>query len=270
MSKPICVYDFTLSEKTANESEIKKKLREIAKKWCFQLEQGETTDYKHYQGRFSLKMKARLPQAISAFIKGAHLSPTSEENHGNMFYVMKDATRIAGPWDDEEEEIIIPIQVRKMETLYPWQNTIKEFAQTYNDRKVDCIIDTKGNKGKTSFQLYMRCHQLGRMIPFCNDYKDIMRMVMDMPISKAYFIDMPKAINKERLYQLYAGIESIKSGYAYDDRYKFKDRVFDCPRVFVFTNKQPELNLLSIDRWNLWTINDKMELERYTAYEADI
>ena len=36
---------------------------------------------------------------------------------------------------------------------------------------------------------------------------------------------------------MYAGIESVKSGYAYDDRYSFKDKYFDCPQTLSYNLK---------------------------------
>lgn len=67
---------------------------------------------------------------------------------------------------------------------------------------------------------------------------------------------MPRAINKEKLAQFFAGIETLKSGYCYDDRYKFNRRLFDRPRICVFTNVEPDLKLLSKDMWKLWTVTD--------------
>jgi len=72
--------------------------------------------------------------------------------------------------------------------------------------------------------------------------------------------DMPRAMNKDRLYQFYAAIETIKDGYAYDDRYHFTEKVFDCPNIWIFTNRMPDTTLLSTDRWKFWEISEKNEL----------
>lgn len=264
-SGPVCVYDFTLSEDVClkdqiTKEDIEKLLKSIAKKWTFQKEKGES-GYIHYQGRFSLKLKARINKVINEFIKGAHISITSTENHGNMFYVLKDDTRIDGPWSDEIEEVYIPIQVRVMKTLYPWQQKVVDLSKELDFRTIHCIVDTKGNNGKSSLCMYMTCHKLGKLLTYTNDYKDMMRMAMDLPSSKSYLIDMPRAISKDKLLQFYSGVESIKSGYLFDDRYKYKRKFIDSPQVFIFTNKYPDLSLLSIDRWQIWKINDKLELE---------
>lgn len=258
---PVCVYDFTCFADD-DEKPIIALCEKWAKKWCFQLE--ETKEGKlHWQGRFSLKVKERLNGVVKKFPK-CHLSVTSTANKGNMFYVMKEDSRVKGPFADTDEKIYVPRDIREIDELYPWQEKMIEMSKEYNARWVDVIYCPSGNKGKSTLCRWMQVYKLGRKLPFCNDFKDIMRMVMDMPTAPCYLIDMPRAVNKERLFQLYAGIEEVKSGYAYDDRYHFKEKIFDPPRVFVFTNTLPDENLLSKDRWKLWTINCEKELIKYT------
>jgi len=82
-------------------------------------------------------------------------------------------------------------------------------------------------------------------------------MVCDMPTSSSYLFDMPKSQNKDRLYGFFSGVETLKDGYAYDDRYVFKEKIFDCPNIWIFTNKLPEEDYLSKDRWRFWSIEDE-------------
>lgn len=256
----VCVFDFTLSA-TMEYTEVKTQLRKCCKKWKFQQEVGEITGYNHFQGRVSLGQKTRTPPLI---FEGIRWSVTSTENSTNDFYVIKSETRIAGPWSDTDpEDIYIPRQIREISSLFPWQNEMIKLSKPFDTRNVNVICDTDGNIGKTTIKGYMRVHGLGTPIPFCNDFKDIMRMVMDMPTATTYIMDMPRAINKEKLFQLYAGIESIKDGYAYDDRYQFKDKYFDCPNIWIFTNSLPDFTLLSKDRWIIWKVDEAKQLIRY-------
>lgn len=262
-----CVYDFTIF-KIIGEQELREILKKHCKKYCFQLEKGEKTGKEHYQGRLSLKEKARMSKVISMFdgLK-AHISITSKENRDNNFYVCKEETRVKGPFTDENE-VYIPRDVREMTELRPWQNSMKEHLEDYNCRKIDIIIDTKGNTGKTRFTRWMVIYGQAKILPFCNDFKDIMRMGYDVGPQKIYIIDMPRAISKDKLFQFYGAIEALKSGYVYDDRYIFKDRLFDPPRVVVFCNKEPDLTLLTRDMWKLWTIKD-LKLVKYIPHEED-
>lgn len=258
-----CVWDFTVP-KEIEYIELAKLLDKHCKKWCFQLESGETTEYEHYQGRFSLKLKKRLKQLKEIFGNKYHFSITSNSNRENNFYVMKDETRIDGPWDENSDILprYIPRQVREINELWPWQNKIIEMSKIWDTRHIHAIIDKQGNIGKSILVTYMGVNKMSNNIPFCNDYKDILRMVMDRPKRRCYTIDIPRAINKEKLFQMYGAIETVKSGYAYDDRYKFKEDYFDSPNIFVFTNVEPDTNLLSIDRWKFWKVENK-ELKEF-------
>lgn len=264
MSKnALCSWDFSCGTKFIEFPILKDWLKENCKKWCFQEETGEETGYIHYQGRVSLKVKSRFPDKPC---KEISWSPTSTENSDNDFYACKKATRTNGPWKDTDEEIYIPRQVREITKLHPWQQKVIDKSNVWDTRSINLIIDNTGNggeggcNGKSTLKTYMRCHKLGRVLPFCNDYKDLMRMCYDMPTSKCYLIDMPRAINKEKLFQFFAGVESIKDGYCYDDRYTFREKMFDCPNIWIFTNRFPPVGLLSKDRWKLWGIDSDLKL----------
>ena len=263
MSKnALCNWDITTPiNQFENHMDLVKLLHKHCKKWSFQKEKGDKTGYIHYQIRISLKTKQRLTGLSKIFPK-SHFSPTSNENKNNNFYVLKEDTRIDGPWTDEMDLIpnYVPRQIRNI-TLYPWQQTIVDMSKQWDTRHINIIIDNQGNIGKSILVTYMGVNKLANNIPFCNDYKDILRMVMDRPKRGVYLIDMPRAINKERLFQLFSAIETIKSGYAFDDRYNFREEYFDCPNIFVFTNNKPDNTMLSNDRWKYWTVSNKELIE---------
>lgn len=259
------IWDFTLkSEKIKDENILKDNLRLKCKKWNFQLEKGEG-GYEHYQGRISLIKKKSL-SAIIKFFKvdpiwnPAHFSPTSNCCKGDIFYVTKEDTRIKGPWSNKDEVLYIPRQIREMEGLRPFQQSIIDKGGVWDKRTINLVYCQKGNLGKTLLVGYCRAYKIGRALPPINDQKDLLRMVCDLPTSKMYMFDMPRAMNKEKLYQFYSAVETIKDGYAYDDRYVFKEKVFDCPNIWIFSNNLPMMSMLSEDRWKLWKINDEYEL----------
>lgn len=253
-ASPVCVWDFTIPREAINLALLHQYIVEHCKKWSYQIERG-STGYEHYQGRISTKEKWRLRQIVAAFkTPQIHWSITSGENRDNDFYTTKTEGRIEGPWrDTDAAPQYIPRQIRDV-TMRPWQQQVIDSADVFDTRHINIIHDSTGNVGKTTLKTYVRCHGIGRFIPFVNDYKDMMRIVMDCPKEKLYIIDIPRAIQKDRLFQFYAGIETLKDGYAYDDRYHFKDECFDCPVIWVFTNVMPERHLLSADRWRFWRI----------------
>ncbi|GAC77869.1 replication protein [uncultured marine virus] len=262
-------WDFTLKwddENNSNHQDIVDALKQTCKLYTFQLEEGES-GYKHYQGRISLIKKKKLQPLLLLFSKfpffsGVHWSPTSN-NCKTFDYAMKLDTRISGPWTDKDEVIYIPRQVREMEGLRPFQQSIIEDCDVWNKRIINVVYCESGNMGKSLLVGYCRAHKIGRALPPINDSKDLLRMVCDLPTSKMYLFDMPRSMNKDRLYQFYSAVETIKDGYAYDDRYHFKEKVFDCPNIWIFTNTLPDLEMLSEDRWKVHTINKSYELIEY-------
>lgn len=255
MSKPVCVWDITIPAHITTAEILKDKFKAHCKRWTFSHEKGSTTGYEHYQCRISLKTKARLNGVKSLFdLTQAHFSITSSCNHDNDFYVVKEDTRIDGPWSDKDP--YIPRQIRDI-TMWTWQQQIIDDANIWNTRTINVIYDRKGNSGKSTLGTYLTIHKLGRSLPPLNDFRDLMRIVMNTDKVKLYIFDIPKAMPKKYLGPLYAGIEKIKDGYAFDDRYSFKEEYFDCPNVWVFTNEEPDETLMTQDRWKVWSIIGK-------------
>lgn len=256
----IAGYDFTINAKEVPEVEVLINwLRSRCKKWVFQLESGEETGYLHYQGRLSLNVKKRMHNFIADIhqtFPTAHVSPTMLETFqtSNFSYVMKEDTRVKGPWKDTDREL--PRQLRNL-TLRPWQQKIWDSKNTFDDRIVNILYDPRGNIGKTTISNLIGATRHGINIPALKDSKDIMRMVMDQEKLGMYLIDMPRAMKKENLEGMYSAIEQIKGGYAYDDRYHFKSEYFDAPTIWVFTNTIPDGTLLSKDRWRIWIVVDE-------------
>lgn len=262
-NNPVSLYDFTIP-KDVEYNIICTELRKWCKKWIFQEEKSES-GYVHYQGKMSLIKKRRLGEIakkwkdIPALAK-AHLSIS----HDTSFdYVTKEDTRVAGPWSNENTHGWRAWHIEKITKLYPWQQKIVDEAKERNERTINVIYDQEGCKGKSTLGLYMLFHGLGRLLPLFNDHKDLMRAVMNMPKATCYLIDFPRAYEGKRMHMMWAGIESIKNGYVYDDRYEFKEMIFGSPNVWVFCNKLPNQKLVSRDRWKIWKITDQMELAEY-------
>lgn len=262
----VCVFDFscatTLEHYRNTMEQIKESLKKFCKSGTFQLETGKT-GYVHFQGRISLKEKARLSKTVKLFhneecLKTAHVSITSKENHDNVDYVTKEYTRTDGPWSilDDTPGQYVPRQIREIQKLYPWQEDVIKSLSIWDKRNINVLIDTVGNTGKSTLIGWIRAFKLGTKLPYSNDYKDIMQMVCNLPTSNAYLFDFPRCMDKDKLTGFYGAIEEIKNGYAYDMRYHFKEKNFDCPVVWIFTNTVPDKTKLSDDRWKLWEIKD--------------
>lgn len=257
MTTPVSCFDFTAGTDYITKDKLIEWLKTYCKKWCFQEEIGDS-GFRHFQGRVSLRTKKRLSSLINISpANQIHWSITSKGATGNNLYVTKEDTRVDGPWSDKDVPLYIPRQIREIKVWRPWQQAVLEKSKIWDTRTIDCIIDKVGNIGKSVLVTYMGVHKLACQIPFANDYKDVLSGVMDRPKRGCYLVDMPRALKKEKLFQLYSALESIKSGYAFDPRYSFKEEYFDSPNIWVFTNNAPDTNLLSRDRWRFWEIIDQ-------------
>lgn len=237
------------------------------KQWAYQQERGEQTGSLHWQCRVSLQEKCTEARARTLF-PSAHISPTSNANKGNRFYVMKEDTRVAGPWTSED--VYVPKQVRRMRGLLPWQQSVVdkcEFVPTTDaeldeqERAVDVIVDTRGGQGKTKLGLWLATKGKGHILPCVGDRQSLIRSVQNRPPRSIYLVDIPRAgLNKKQMTELIAGIEQIKSGYITDERFRWKETFMDSPHVWVFCNRAPDTALLTGGRWRFWRINDAMQL----------
>jgi hypothetical protein len=260
----ICTWDCTIPANKYTKDQIIKWCNDYCKKWCFQLERGEKTNYEHYQLRCSTKVKTRN---MTKHLKPGEWSPTSNENKDNDFYTTKDETRIDGPWSDQDEVIYIPKQIRNI-TLLPWQEQARLLSLKEEYRKIYIIFDPEGCSGKSTFGMYMHCNKFGRIVPPINNAKDLMRMVCDIPTSGCYILDLPRSYKKSELRGTFVALEQIKNGYVYDDRFKFKEKIIDSPVIWVFTNKLPNPKYLSKDRWAYFAIQNK-QLVNYVPKPED-
>ncbi len=261
------VYDVRWSAAGISPHDLMSTLKPIAKKFTFQLEKGDG-GYLHYQGRISLFKKRFKMDALKLFEENApqYLQPTNGNDYkkDSDFYCMKKDTRVGDEvYTDKDVPPRITRQVKEIKTLYPFQQYIVDNAKVWDKRTINIVCCHEGNKGKTTLVQYCRAHKIGRPLPPVNDSKDLLRIVCCVPESRMYLFDMPRAMKKEKLSQFFTAVESIKDGYAYDDRYEFKEKIFDCPNIWIFTNTLPQLEFLSQDRWKIWSINSKFELQPY-------
>lgn len=262
----IYVYDVTIWCSQATREEVLGLFKEIAKHWAFQKEKCPTTGTDHFQCRISLHSKKRSNELVAKLNamgwsgKYANLSPTSTHESTGFNYVMKTESRVEGPWTDKDPvPPYIPRQIREMGELKGWQLDVYRDIGVWETRNINCIINHSGNVGKTSLGGYLLAHGKGRMVPPMSSYEDLMKLLLSMPESNFYMVDIPRAIDTKSKEKrgMYAAIEKLKDGHVWDNRYEWKERYFDCPNVWVFTNHLPDMTCLSPDRWIFWKIEDE-------------
>lgn len=272
MTSPCADYMFRNNAVGIDENIIIRWLKNNTKNWEFQEELSDD-GYLHYQGRFSLIKKRRKAEIASKLFPFENWNgfnwwkPTHDlENN----YSLKADTRTRGPWSSNDKEIYIPRQYRnRLDKLYPFQKTIWDSQNTFDDRSINLIYCPEGNKGKSTIASLMELHNCGIDLPSVNDYKELVQAVCDICESqelhnpKTLHIDLPRALDKTRLFGMISAIEQIKKGKLFDFRYKYKVWWIDSPQIWVYSNWLIDTNMLSKDRWKIWTINDNLELIKY-------
>jgi len=270
MTNAIAMYDVTIScELYKDEEEVIGLLKQNCRRWAFQQEESDE-GYKHWQVRLSLIKRRRYAFIKKKIAEGVfwlkgHISPTVNAQFytGDEFYVLKEDTRVAGPWTDRDAEKpreTIQLLNFKRHELRGWQKMMFLECEKYCDRTINLVYNPTGGCGKSIFAEYLEFKGVAEEIPPFRLMDDIFQWVAGRPIKPVYIVDMPRGMKKDRLGDFYSGIEVIKNGVAYDKRYHAKKIRFNRPRVFVFTNELPNLDLMSKDRWVIWMVNDEYEV----------
>jgi len=262
-----------------------RKLKGYCKKFGFQLEQGRKTGYKHWQCRVSLITKRTCTALLTEIIPviGGNWTLTSDNVHSgpkHFNYVMKEDTRIDGPWDDRTPCDDAPVMTRQlrefMEKIGPYNTGMYDFqmhiyydSQVYDDRKITLIYDPNGNSGKTSIINLLEYKEIALYVPPVDSMKDMSQYICCFETRRCYCIDLPRAMKKDKkaLRGIYSGIELLKDGRMFDTRYAAKSRRIDCPQIMVFCNDLPDFDMLSNDRWEILEIQiDKTYIIRNPSY----
>merc|ERR1711954_244770 len=140
-----------------------------------------------------------------------------------------------------------------------WQMDLRQYLDKPCGRKVIWVVGKEINEGKSFFQANIReefgysrvCtlelsensrntfHILGKL---CSKHTDIFLF----NVARAEFLDLGQ----------YKILESIKDGVAVDGKYNSQKLSFKKPNVLiVFSNRKPDQNKLSKDRWTIFKIS---------------
>lgn len=239
-------------------------LEEIADKWIFQLEMTINEDgieNPHYQAYIHTEEKTRETALAKIFndgqFSGCQVSRSSTNGINALKnYCMKQDSRIAGPWADEEQYLGSDLP----SFLLPWQQQVKDWVdKPPNNRTINWICDPNGNMGKSIFCKYMDFYHGGLKLTYGNA-RDLLNLVCKMPNLNLYMFDLTRT--KPVLFadtDMYSAMEDIKNGYIINTKYETDRVLMNPPHMVCFANELPKTHLLTGDRWRVWIFdsNDK-------------
>ncbi len=297
-TSPICKWDVTfgisnedISTKFDDEFLIEL-CKETCKKWCFQLEKGET-GFIHYQMRLNLIKKGRKKQVLDLFrikigdeyMQFFHITPTNKNVQDFYSYVNKAQSRIGEPHSDRDvvadcNKKVMTTQLKEYRTHNPrpyqlqLQQIIEQHKITPDFRSIYFIQDTYGSIGKSVFVEDLEYKGLCEELPPMNNMEDISQWVASTIVDKngnyiakakdCYFIDIPRSRNEDKLNGFLSGIEHLKDGKAFDKRYLARKVRFNRPIIVCLCNSFPSsFDGLTRNRWKCYTVNKQYELVRY-------
>lgn len=264
-SKASNVYHMSVRWSVKHTDENLKKLqaclRDTADKWIFQAEYTEN-DGKgnpHYQGYMHLSKKSRAKStavAMNLVCRGIEVRPSSTAGLAALRrYVMKDDTRVAGPWADRR--IYMAEDLWSEEKQLPWQKALTVMIRAPpDDRTMVWIFDPVGNNGKTKYIKWLAYKKLALSLTYGNS-GDILNLVYKFQNYQAYVWNLTRA-KPHQLSELdlYATMESVKDGLFVNTKYE-TDQILMCvPHVVVMANHLPKMQHISTDRWKIYSIHD--------------
>lgn len=136
--------------------------------------------------------------------------------------------------------------------LRDWQQELHaKLVLPAHDRKVLFYVDHAGNAGKSTFALYLVSHRDDVQIIHPGRLND---MAYELDAEKRIIIiDVPRSQMEFLQYQF---LEYCKNMLVPSHKYTSQTKFFRVrPHVVVFCNEQPDMNKLSADRYDIYSIN---------------
>lgn len=231
----------------------------FCKEYYYQLEQGEAVNaqgqkYLHWQCAVLTLKPYSFSQLKNLTFNDAHIEPCKDWFAAKT-YCAKAETRKEGPYSHKEPPLNPKYQL-KLANFYPWQHKVLSWLQADpDDRKIKWIYDLKGGSGKTKFVLFMVDnhkavrYNSGKESDIAYSYNKEKIVLFDFQRAKAH-------IN-------YSTMEDLKNGHLFSGKYESTAKRFDPPHVVVFANTLPDFSSLSLDRWEVYQLDDKTMTREY-------
>lgn len=243
---------FTLKFENSSNSSISSILEPLCEKYIFQREIGDSeTKYEHWQGYLMFKKKMR-PMGIG-LPKGCHWEKCRSPKH-SIAYCSKEDTAYK-PIQRFMKGIKVPRGLMKVtyDMLRPWQKDIANNHKepcTMFDRIINWYWEPTGNIGKSVLSKYF-VDQLGAII-ISGKGNDCLYAIQQYVEKNGegpdiIIMDIPRCID----HISWNAIESAKNGCFFSGKYEGGMVRYNTPHIIIFSNEQPDIYKLSLDRWNI-------------------
>lgn len=267
-------------------------LDEFAKQFCFQKEAGSQTSHLHYQARVIMEDAQMKDTMLTIFeargIARSDITFLPESNNsikqgGLSFYVMKDDTRVEGPWYDasynpKKRKRYEGKDLACMATPLPFQQTIIDaIKEQADDRSINWVVNVTGCAGKSKLMKYLRFNKFDMCRVPLGSATQIKTSVIAKGEHSVYMVDLPRVRGgDERQSEIFSSLEEIKNGWVESAMYgKTEELLMEPPHIWIFSNEWPNPSLASLDRWRVHklesdTLVPATRSEHIQAYTAQL
>ena len=199
----------------------------------------------HLQGYVKFKTKLR-PLSIFKNDFKAHWEPCRNIKEA-IIYTQKEDTR-TGKQFIRGLRIVRPLKCLKREQFYDWQRKIVELTETEpDDRSIHWYWDAVGNIGKSALVRYLVIQKGALLVS--GKSADIKYQIANCKQPPNLIIyDIPRTAQG---YINWTALEEIKNGIFCSSKYESKMVMMNCPHIICFANFEPDLSVMSEDRWKV-------------------
>lgn len=196
----------------------------------------------HLQGYCEFLKKCR---PLSYF--KAHFEKSKGTKQQNYEYCSKDGNIVIS------KGFPAPLKLIKEEQFYNYQKEILEIVKgKQSDRIIYWYWETEGNTGKSALTKFL-CAKHNAII-LSNKATDMKNGILQRYLKTSEYpdtiiIDIPRSVNLD--YLSYTGIEEVKNGCFFSPKYEGGMCLFNSPHLIIFSNEEPDLSKLSLDRWKV-------------------
>lgn len=238
----------------------------------------DVPDYlKQLAKKLPVAQRGEIAELCDKIAKASSAFEAIKENATSL----KDVMAIKMIFDSKLIEISPKLVARyKTKTLRPWQKNLYDMVANppteEDDRIVHWIVDKVGNKGKSFFCSYSVIQNPERtlVITATGSVRDISDIIRNECMEKkrepeVLLLDLSRTFEDRT--SIYAMIETIKNGMLTCTKYKGATFMFVPPHIIVFANWMPQLEKLSMDRWNIMELSgspNDVVVHKIDAYKA--
>lgn len=212
------------------------------------------TGTKHLQGFIEFRNARHFDGVKQILGKEAHIEKARGTAQQNIAYCGKEGNVHSNLAIYQQQAIL---EKRYKDVIWrEWQQRVLEFLDMEPDsRTIFWITDEKGNSGKSYLTKYLAMTREGVILASGkrdNIFNQINRSITERNVvPQIILVDVPRCNYR---YVSYSAIEEIKNGLIYSGKYEGGQCIFDHPHVIVFSNEDPDLEMMSQDRWFIYGI----------------